>query len=36
MEKFVNDYIKSLKDYEPVESASTLRSKYSLGNKEII
>ena len=36
MEKFVNDYIKSLKDYEPVESDSTLRSKYSLGNKEII
>ena len=36
MEKFVNDYIKSLKDYEPVESDSTLRSKYSLGSKEII
>jgi len=36
MEKFINDHIKNLKDYEPVESDSTLRSKYSLGNKEII
>tara|TARA_E500000331_G_C17208078_1_gene692328 strand:+ start:420 stop:1496 length:1077 start_codon:yes stop_codon:yes gene_type:complete len=36
MEKFINDYIKNLKDYEPVESDSALRSKYSLGKKEII
>ena len=36
MEKYMNEYIKTLKDYEPVESDSALRSKYSLGNKEII
>ena len=36
MEEYINDYIKTLNDYEPVESDSTLRSKYSLGSKEII
>ena len=36
MDNFVNDHIEKLKNYEPVESDDTLRSKYSLGDKEII
>ena len=36
MENYINDYILKLKNYEPVESDAMLRSKYSLGNKEII
>ena len=36
MDNFVNDHIEKLKNYEPVESDDALRSKYSLGDKEII
>lgn len=36
MDNFVNDHIEKLKNYEPVETDDTLRSKYSLGDKEII
>ena len=36
MDNFVNDHIEKLKNYDPVESDDTLRSKYFLGDKEII
>ena len=31
MDNFVNDHIEKLKNYDPVESDDTLRSKYFLG-----